>query len=266
MNPREYQIMYHIEDTYWWYRGMRQIARTLIPELFERKTPGRILDAGCGTGSRLAHLMEAGAWRPDPHLPPSAPGLQLQAVGLDLSFEALRFCKERKLPHLVQASVENLPFQDETFDVVTSYDMLVCVPDDEKTLREYYRVCRSGGKIFLTVAAFRWLKGEHDTAGHVRRRYTRGDLSQKVEKAGFIVEKATYANTLLVLPIFLVRRLRSLLHPVETAQEALSDFHLTPAYFNTFLTCLLYLEAYLLKWVRFPVGVTLILKGRKKPL
>lgn len=256
MNLREYEIMYHLEDTYWWYQGMRKIAYTLIPELFQCKTSARILDAGCGTGARLQHLIEVGNWTQEI-------GLKPQTVGVDLFSEALKFCKIRKLKDLVQASVEDLPFRDETFDFITSYDVLVCVPDDEKALREYYRVCRPGGKVFLTVAAFNWLRGEHDRAGQVLRRYTESDLRQKLQKAGFTVEKMTYANTFLVLPIFLLRKAINFLHPAKTDQEARSDFHFTPTYLNTLLTYLLYLEAFLLKWIRFPVGVTLMAKGRK---
>jgi ubiquinone/menaquinone biosynthesis C-methylase UbiE len=256
VNLREYEIMYHLEDTYWWYRGMRKIAYTLIPELFHCKSSAKILDAGCGTGARLQHLLEIGNRI-------RKTGLKPQTIGIDLFSEALKFCKIRKLENLVQASVEDLPFRDETFDFITSYDVLVCVSDDEKALREYYRVCRPGGKVFLTVAAFNWLRGEHDRAGQVLRRYTESDLCQKLEKAGFTVEKTTYANTFLVLPIFLFRKAVNLLCPATTDQEAISDFHFTPAYLNTFLTSLLYLEAFLLKWIRFPVGVTLMVKGRK---
>lgn len=246
--------MYRIEDTYWWYRGMREIARILIPELFQSKTLIRVLDAGCGTGARLQHLVETGDWGPE-----SRP----RRVGVDLFLEGLRFCKMRKLDQLVQASVEDLPFRNETFDFVTSYDVLVCVPDDEKAIREYYRVCRPGGKVFLTVAAFDWLWGEHDRAGQVVRRYTEPELRQKLQEAGFTVERATYANTFLLLPIFLLRKAVNLLGPAKTDQEAASDFHFTPVFLNTILTYILYLEAYLLQWVRFPVGVTLLVKARK---
>src|SRR5438045_3983627 len=57
MNEHEYEIMFRREERYFWYRGMRRIARRLAPELFSR-CAGRVLDAGTGTGANLAHVLE----------------------------------------------------------------------------------------------------------------------------------------------------------------------------------------------------------------
>src|SRR5450631_2812581 len=109
-----------VEDSYWWYRGMRKMARAFVPELFRLGPKARLLDAGCGTGANLAHVRNEGAGA--------------RAVGLDLSFEALRFCRKRRLSLLVCGSVEALPFRDGVFDAITCHDLLYTVPRDEVAL------------------------------------------------------------------------------------------------------------------------------------
>lgn len=249
MNHPEYETMFRREERYWWYRGMRRIARAFAPELFRLPATARVLDAGCGTGANLAHVAgrEGGP----------------RGFGADLSFEALLFCRRRGLPRFVQGKLERLPFRDATFDAVTCHDALVCVPDDRAALRELARVAKPGAALYVTVAAFDAFKGEQDRASHALRRYTAGEMAAKVEAAGFRVSRTSYANFFLAPPIFIARRAQSLFVRGRPAGEARSEFHLTPGLLNAPLTALLGLEAALIERLRLPVGVTLLVKASK---
>jgi len=46
MKPEEYQVMYDVEDTYWWYVGMRSIFLSLLDGHYGARTDLKILDAG----------------------------------------------------------------------------------------------------------------------------------------------------------------------------------------------------------------------------
>lgn len=201
MQAGDYADLYALEEDLWWFVGMRAITSALLDPLC---TPGRdrlILDAGCGTGTNLAWLARyAGGGR---------------VVGIDLVSTALGFCRERRPaglaranPALAQASITDLPFADHAFDLLTSFDVLGQIPaaGDERAMREIARVLRPGGIAFIRVAAYRWMRSEHDEALGTHRRYALGDLTGKVEHAGLRVLRATYANSAL-LPVAALRRL-----------------------------------------------------------
>ncbi|PYS77437.1 MAG: methyltransferase type 11 [Acidobacteria bacterium] len=195
MKAEDYANLYALEQDFWWFAGMREITAALLDAACAPAESRLVLDAGCGTGGNLTWLARyAGSGR---------------VMGVDLAPDALRFCAERKHRGLAQASVTDLPFADSTFDLVTSFDVLVQLPGeaaDERAMREMYRVLRPGGVAFLRVAAYRWMTSGHDRALGTQRRYTLGELVGKVERAGFKTLRATYANSLL-LPVAAFRRL-----------------------------------------------------------
>src|SRR5438067_8293474 len=101
--------MYEAEDTHWWYRGMRGVMFSLL-DLKER--PARqphILDAGCGTGGNLHALAQSG---------------YTNLAGFDLSPIALEFCRKRGLDNVKQGSITDIPYEEGTFDIVVSCDVV----------------------------------------------------------------------------------------------------------------------------------------------
>lgn len=194
MQKQDYENLYDLETSFWWFVGMREITAALLKP-FVRTSDRLILDAGCGTGGNLEWLRRyAGSG---------------EVIGIDLTSEAISFCRQRGEKNLTQASVTSLPFVDSTFDVVTSFDVLVQLPGDgadEQSISEMYRVLRHGGIAFVRVAAYEWMRSGHDEALGSQRRYNLRPLTQNLEQAGFRILRATYANSLL-LPVAVFRRL-----------------------------------------------------------
>jgi ubiquinone/menaquinone biosynthesis C-methylase UbiE len=201
MKSEDYESLYALEATLWWFVGMREVTAALIDPIVPQPRDWKILDAGCGTGGNVSWLKRYAGNR--------------EVVGMDLVTEALDFCRQRGQKPLVQASITHLPFSDASFDLLTSFDVLVQLPGqnaDEDAIREMYRVLRPGGYAFVRVAAYEWMRSGHDEALSTQRRYTLQGLRKKLERAGFRVRRATYANSgLLPLAIFnrlLLKRLR----------------------------------------------------------
>jgi SAM-dependent methyltransferase len=246
MNPCEYEVMYRIEDRYWWYVGIRKIARTILDRYLPREGSRRVLDAGCGTGGNLGLLSRYGS-----------------VYGVELSREAVRFMKGRGFTRFATASVTDVPFKGGVFDLVDVFYVNECLPDDAPALREYFRLLRPGGLLYMSEVAFESLRGEHDLAVGIERRYTRRDLARRIEAAGFEVLRTTCANTILSPPIFLLRRIRRIFSPVAKPEEAKSDFDRAPAFLHSLFKATLFIEAFLLKHINLSFGVTVIAVARK---
>ncbi len=250
MNPGEYETMFRVEERYWWYRGMRRIARRFAPGLFRLGPGARVLDVGCGTGANLADV--------------APPGRGVRGTGLDLSLSGLLLCRRRSLTRLVLGRAERLPFRSGSFDGVSCRDVLVSVTDDGLALREIARVARPEAPVYVTAAALRAFAGEQDVATHALRRYSTPGLKALAECAGLRVERAGYANFLLSPAIFLVRRARALLLRGRDPAAVRSEFRFAPPFLNEALAAVLDFEAILLARVRFPFGVTALLSAFKR--
>jgi SAM-dependent methyltransferase len=246
MNLDEYRVMYEVEDSFWWYVGMRSIFLSLLDGHHEVGGNLRILDAGCGTGAMLGHLRRYG-----------------EVIGLDISPEAIRFSAQRDVEgcRLIQSSLTELPFSDESFDLATSFDVICCIDEDVLAFQELSRVLKPGGRLIVNLPAYTPLRSEHDLAVHIKRRYTKTSLAEKMGGAGLTVERIVHANTLL-FPIAAAVRIAKKL-PRKSACDAKSDVRPVPPTINRWLTKVLVLERKLLQKGDLPFGLSVICVARK---
>jgi SAM-dependent methyltransferase len=191
MHDQDFELLYQLEETYWWFPAMREITDTIVGRDLVRHGL-RILDAGCGTGFNLGYYAADGS---------------RDVYGLDLAGTALKHVRRRGFQKITQASITDIPFKSETFDLVFSFEVVTQTPYDthDASLQEMHRVLKPGGHLFIRVPAFMWLWSSHDEELEVRYRYTRDELAGRLEKAGFIVEWTSYANGFL-FPVILARR------------------------------------------------------------
>lgn len=253
MQSEDFAHLHALEENFWWFEGMRAVTAALLDPLCPPTAARVILDAGCGTGGNLAWLARyAGRGR---------------IVGIDVEDAALQFCRTRAHKDLTQASVTALPFAEATFDLVTSFDVLVQLPGagaDELAISEMYRVLKPGGIIFVRVAAYEWMRSGHDQTLGTVRRYTLGELRRKMRAAGFAIKRATYANALL-LPLAALRR--RVLKPLGLVDSGSDVKPLPPQlrWLNSVLTRALQGEARLLQnsHTILPAGLSAICVAEK---
>ena len=247
--PREmmqhvYQIFYELEESHWWYVGRRRIIVSFMKEICAQ-IPGRrprILDVGCGTGANLKTLSEFG-----------------DAEGVDVSSDALEFCRERGLTNVKLGAAEELPYESGTFDLVTALDVVEHLDDDVGGLREMRRVLRPGGRALIFVPTFMWLWGVQDEVSHHRRRYTLPELRRAMTEAGFEVERTTYANITFLLPVFLVRIFMRV-----TGLKTDSEARINIPALNGIFARILGAESTFLRFMNFPIGVSGLCVARAK--
>lgn len=245
MELEEYEIMYRAEDRHWWYLGMAAISRGVLDRYIGRDKKLSILDAGCGTGAWMTYLRDYGV-----------------PTGIDFSPEALRFCSSRQVPRICQASITGLPFSDETFDLITSFDVLseAGPVKDEQGLDEFLRVLRTGGHLLLRLPAYSWLRGgHHDERVHTRKRYTRSQLKKLLRQHGFETIKLSYANTAL-FPLAVGKRLSE---RILKSNRKRSDLTISTGLMNSAFRAVLSAEAPFVRTTSLPFGLTLVALARK---
>ena len=246
MDTAEYERMYRLENSHWWFVSRRRLATSLIEQWIKPPVRSRILDVGCGTGGNLAALQQWG-----------------QAGGIDLNRLPLTLAQGRGLTRLAQASALTLPYANETFDLVTAFDVLYhqWITNDVQAMGELYRVLQPGGWLLVTDSALPALWSTHDEIYQARQRYTLGDIRTKIIEAGFKPRMCSYIYAL-VLPLTLLVRLIMRWLPLSSDL----DMQPPPVWLNKPLIGLSGLEAWWLQQNRtWPVGSSLICLAQKPP-
>jgi ubiquinone/menaquinone biosynthesis C-methylase UbiE len=107
---------------------------------FERWGGTDVLEAGCGIGTDGIRFVRIGA----------------RYTGIDFSPTALALARRRldlegRSARLVSGSIAELPFADESFDLVYSNGVIHHVPDTGRAIGEFRRVLRPGGTALVMV-------------------------------------------------------------------------------------------------------------------
>ena len=181
-NPEEYDAWYEtplgaLSD---------KLEKELVFSLFEIKHGDAVLDVGCGTGNYTIELAKRGA----------------DVVGVDSSEEMLIWARqkaqgERLKVNFQVADALNLPFPDESFDLILSNGLLCFLKEPEKALMEMHRVLKPGGGLAVGVlnkwspwAFFRRIKGLYKDTIYTQAYFiSPPELEGLIRRAGFDVKE-----------------------------------------------------------------------------
>jgi SAM-dependent methyltransferase len=238
MDP-SYAAVHAEEDrAHWWFQGRRAI---LLAEL-ARHLPGgrlRVAELGCGSGGMLEALASFGT-----------------AVGVETDPTLRAHARARGLDVRAGSLPDDVPLEAGRWDAVCLFDVLEHIEDDAGALRACRPLLAPGGRLMVTVPAYAWLWSRHDELLGHRRRYTMGPLQAAALAAGFAVERVTYFNTLLAVPIMAVRVARTALgRPGH-------DLARPGPLVNRLLARSFAAEARLLRFVSLPFGISVLLIAR----
>jgi SAM-dependent methyltransferase len=235
----EYELQTHrAEDRHWWYQGRRSVLERAIERL-GLPQHAHILDAGCGSGRNMVELAHHGS-----------------VTGIELSDTSVELARERDVGEVLAGSVMDMPFDDESFDLAVSLDVIEHLEDDVGALLELRRVTKQGGALLVTVPAYQWLWSGHDEINHHHRRYNRRTLLAAAEKAGWHLESSAHFNSLL-LPVAILLRALERFKPSTTKSSL--DLWVPPAPLNWVLRQPLNLEAAVIgRGGPIPAGLSLL--------
>lgn len=139
MQPDQNQVQKFYDENY--YADIKGLGRPTAHHRRLARRLGivagqRVLDVACGTGEWLQAAYESGA-----HI-----------FGVDLSEKAISFCRQSHPEGEFQAtSAENLPFDDESMDVISCLGSLEHFPDKPAALAEMYRLLKPGAYLVISV-------------------------------------------------------------------------------------------------------------------
>lgn len=241
METVEYKKIAEFEKTYWWHKGKLYLLDSLLASVLKKlKARTSILEIGCGTGITLQALEKWG-----------------DVTGLDVSEEALSYCKNLGLKKLIHGDLSaiDLGKYRKSFDLVVALDVLEHIQDDVSVIKKVKTLLTEDGVFLINVPAHKFLWSEHDEALHHKRRYKMNELVRKLEDAGFNIIKKSY---FVAAPFIGIAAFRLWNNFFGKSVYAKSSYITLPNVINTLLIKWLEFEAFLVTTVGIPMGTTIV--------
>ena len=233
MDEIELSSLAENEEFHWWFAERRNLLRVWASQL---PSDTNLLDIGAGVGTQSRLLKDE---------------FGFHVIAVEQSTYGSKKCRENGLETL-QENATNLSLDNDTIDAVIAMDVLEHVQEDDKALSEIFRVLKDDGIFFITVPAFQFMWSKHDEAVQHARRYSKREITHKLQESGFLVTNIRYWNSI-VFPIALIKRLFNL---------GKSDLNAPPRIINYILTRVIRIERKNKYCGYFP-GTSIILTARK---
>lgn len=220
-----------------WFKAKNDLIDVLMKKVDKDKKQLKILNIGAGTGDDLEVLNKYG-----------------KNYVIDIDEKALsvidnKLCEEKRV-----ADACNLPYDNNYFDVVVSFDVFEHIKNDQKSVNEVYRVLKNDSVLIFTVPAFQFLFSSHDKALHHQRRYNKKSIKNILSKFNL---KIFFWNSLLFFPMATIRILK------KNSELKVDRIKFT-SWLNTIFYCLLKVDNFLIKRnISMPIGLSLVGYGIK---
>jgi SAM-dependent methyltransferase len=241
MNKEYVKEYVALETAHWWFKVRQKIILQILQKFIPQEKTKRlkILNVGIAGGASSNWLSQLG-----------------DVVSVENEPAFLEYLHSQNFP-VTNASITSLPFKDNIFDLVCAFDVIEHVEGHQLAIAELWRVCKLDGSLCITVPAFQSLWSNHDVVNGHQRRYTKNELQNLIGSNKIIY--STYFNTILFVPIFLFRKAMALFNNKPKKEE--SDFSYSKT--NSLAGYVFGIEPLLLRFIKFPFGVSLIALAKK---
>ncbi len=149
---------------------------TFLSPIYEEK----VLDIGCGGGANIAKMLEMNE---KAHVT----GVDYSEVSVDKSKKVNQKAIASDRCEVLQGNVQSLPFEDETFELVTAFETVYFWPTIENSFKEVHRIMKSGGRFFICNESDGEDKASKDWEKKIEgmKVYTKEEIVTALERAGF---------------------------------------------------------------------------------
>lgn len=252
MDKKFYDEYYHLERSHWFFLARLNILQSIIEKKIIKngKKDLSILNIGVATGATSEMLEKFGT-----------------VTSLEYDKDCCVLLEEKTGIKAINGSILELPFSENSFDLICCFDVIEHVEDDQSGVNEMTRVAKDTGYIFVTVPAYMFLWSRHDDINHHFRRYTRSTLLKLFKSPDLRFVFNSYFNSFLFLPIAFFRLTFSKLQKKDQGESTGSDCEVMGGskWINSLFYFIFNSEKSLLKsGLSFPVGVSLMAVLQKK--
>lgn len=240
--PSEYYAeLAAAEPNHFWFQARKELILWAIKEYFAQHDS--FLEIGCGTGYILNNIVERYE--------------NMQIYGSELYGPILsEVTKSKDNTTLFQMDARNIPFENE-FDLIGAFDVLEHIQEDITVLKQIHKALKINGGVLMTVPQHPWLWSKTDEYLQHFRRYTAGDIKNKLNTAGFRIKRSTSFISLL-LPLMIASRCLQK-KDYKPSQELKINSSL-----NSLLQMIFRMEFMLIKrGINFPAGGSLFIVAEK---
>lgn len=235
MDAHHLQELIDLEEGYWWHVAKRRWAGELLQRYLP--APGLLIEGGIGSGRNLLEFQRLG----------------YEVAGLEIMPESVAHAHQAGLPNVqLHDLAEPWPVPAGSARAVVMLDVLEHITDPILTLRYAAAALRDDGGLVLTVPAYPSLYSDWDRQlGHYRR-YTWKELLRQAAAAGLAPAWHGCWNAFSLPPAVVSRKL-----PRRSNGNG-ATFPRLPGLLNRLLMSCASAERIVSRWIRIPVGLSLM--------
>ncbi|MDF2690483.1 MAG: ric methyltransferase [Gammaproteobacteria bacterium] len=241
--PREsFDQLFRLEDKHFWFQARNRLINRLIKKFARSKKD--LLEIGCGTGIVLSNIKSQ---HPD-----------LKLMGAELHLNGIYHAKQRLSDiEFIQVDARNLPFNNQ-LDMIGAFDVLEHIEEDELVLKNIHKALKNDGLFFISVPQHMGLWSAQDEVAKHKRRYSRKELVNKLQKSGFKVEFIS-SFVFCLLPMMYLSRLNK-----QTVSNSDSELDLS-IFSNNVCSFFMHIDELLIRLgLSLPAGGSLFVVAGKR--
>mgnify|MGYP001315865649 CR=1 FL=1 len=219
------------QEKHWWFQARKKIIEQIISDINLKKKIN-ILDFGAGSGVNLDMLKKHGLV--DIH---------------EQNKYARNAIKKKQIK--IKNLYSTLKIKKNFYDLILMADVIEHVKQPKQLLKNLKKFLKKDGRILITVPAYQFLFSKKDDAlGHYRR-YNKKSLKKVLH--GFSIERISYFNTFLCIPIIIMTLLNKYLN-----RDYIKEVETTPNFILNKVCYIIFMsEKYFIKYFSFPFGISI---------